>query len=273
MKKYLLMLFSIICIVICILSFVAQNPREENTKNTNVQNDTISQSGTGHFLIGNSTEPIQRDVSIICDNTEDELYHYSRLVIKEEPQAITYNLSESGMGSYADLLYICDLDGDHADEIIVQRTVGMTGGAGQYVSQIFKVERDQIIEIFNSSSANMFNTGFSSKMKDNYELVLINQYTNYETTVDISDKEYLGIFYTEEGKLIKEIGIWVDSFYSFSPIDVDKDGVFEIKVCQYVSLNGHSDGIGTAVSVLKYNSDTQEFEVIENEFIENEFML
>ncbi len=266
MKKCLLILFSVICVGVCILAFVSQHSREDNTKNANIQDGTIGQKGTGKFLIGDAAEPVQRDVCIMFDYADDELYHYSRLVVKGESQAITYNLSESGIGSYADLLYVCDVDGDNADEIIIQRTVGMTGGAGQYISQIFKVEKNQIIEIFNSASANKFNTGYSSKMEDNYELVVVNQYTNYEKTVDISDKKYLGGFYTEEGKLIKEIGILVDSFYSFSPIDVDKDGVFEIKTYQYVSLNGHSDGIGTAASVLKFRSDTQEFEVIETEF-------
>lgn len=226
----------------------------------------IGQSAKGKFLMGNDIEPLACEVYILFDQI-DELYHYSQLVVKAESDSLTYDLSESGDGSYADALYVCDIDGDRVDEIIVQRTVGMTGGAGQYISQIFRIENDQIVEIFYSSSVKKFNTGFSSKMEDNYGLVLCNRYTNYEKHVDIGDKEYLDGFYNEEGKLIKEMTIWVDSFCAFSPLDVDHDGVFEIRVEQYTSLYGHSDYLGTAVSILKYRSSTKEFEVIETEFI------
>ncbi len=262
MKRRILIVLSVICVGICILAYALREPGEDIT-----QDYSVGQSGEGKFLLGDTTEPVQQEVYIMFECTDDKLYHYSHLVVKGESKTLTYNLSESGIGSYADMLYVCDIDGDNGDEIIVQRTVGMSGGAGQYISQIFKVENNQIKEIFNASSANMFNTGFSSKMEDNYGLVVFNRYTDYEKHVDVGDKNYVDGFYSEEGKLLKETEIYADSFCSFSPLDVDSDGIFEIRANQYMSLYGHSDYIGTAVSILKYRSSTEEFEVIDTEFI------
>lgn len=53
----------------------------------------------------------------------------------------------------------------------------------------------------------------------------------------------------------------VDSFNLFEPDDVDEDGISEIVCRQYTCLNSHADYAGSAMTVLKYNSDTQEFYV------------
>lgn len=267
MKKLFLTLLCVVCAGVCVLAFMLLNPREDILKLANMQDGTIGQSGKGRFLIADTTEPVQQDVYILFDYKDDEVFHDSYLAIKMESGVLLYNLSKSGIGSYDDLLYICDVDGDGADEIIVQRTVGMTGGAGQYVSQIFKIENDQIIEMFSSSPKNKFDTGFSAKMRDDYVLVVVNRFTGYERNVDISDKgNYLGVFYNDRGKVIREQDFLMDSFYEFSPTDVDNDGVFEIKAYQYTSLYGHADYVGTAVSILKYSSNTKKFCVIETEF-------
>ena len=277
MKKGILIVAASICVSACLFALALQKQKEDDiTDGYNIeQNENedditdgyiIGQNGNGEFCIDNDIEPVQCEVYILFDHI-DELYHYSQLVVKSESGTLTYNLSESGNGSYADALYVCDIDGDIGDEIIVQRTVDMTGGAGQYTSQIFKIENNQIIEIFNSSPINKFNTGFSSKMEDNYGLVVFNRYTDYQKYMDISDKAYVSAFYDEGGKLTKEDEICVDSFCAFSPVDMDNDGIFEIRVEQYTSLYGHSDHFGTAVSILKYKCSTKQFEVIETEFI------
>ena len=60
--------------------------------------------------------------------------------------------------------------------------------------------------------------------------------------------------------------ILVDSLYELLPIDIDKDGVYEIVGRQYVSLIGHSDGIGSAATVLKFNNEISEFAIIKTSF-------
>lgn len=168
--------------------------------------------------------------------------------------------------SFDDFLYLNDVDGDGFDEIIIQQHVDMAGGAGQFSSYIFKVENDEIREIFNSSTCNLFDTGFVSEFLDGYKLKVSNTITGYSSTIDISNK-YIDEYFDENGKGATGDFILCDSFFEFIPEDVDDDGIFEIICLQYTSLNSHPDYIGDAKSILKFNSYIQKFEVIESDFI------
>ena len=97
-----------------------------------------------------------------------------------------------------------------------------------------------------------------------------NKFTGYSTILDLSGyKVYHGVYFDETGKPLNknEENVLFDSFREFTPADVDGDGTFELVCLQYASLYCHADYIGDAKSVLKYNSDTKEFEVIKAEFI------
>lgn len=55
-----------------------------------------------------------------------------------------------------------DLDGDADKEIVLQENIGMSGGAGQYLSRIFDFKDGEIIEIFSFvENEEIFDTGFS----------------------------------------------------------------------------------------------------------------
>lgn len=168
-------------------------------------------------------------------------------------------------------LHLCDVDGDGLDEIVVHQQIDAFGGAGQYLSRILKVDGEEICEIFNSgtsSSDGMFDTGFESEFLNGYKLKITNRHVNYSITIAISDR-YADDFFDENGKGKRDISILCDSFMEFTPKDIDGDGVFEIECLQYVSLDGHADGIGYAKSALKLNTETQKFEVIQAEFVED----
>jgi len=52
-------------------------------------------------------------------------------------------------------------------------------------------------------------------------------------------------------------------FFSFEPKDTDGDGIYEIEGKQYTSLIGRADYVGTASCILKYNTQSKVFEVID----------
>ena len=55
-----------------------------------------------------------------------------------------------------------DLDGDEDKEIVSQENIGMSGGAGQYLSRIFDFKDGEIIEIFSFvENEEIFDRGFS----------------------------------------------------------------------------------------------------------------
>ena len=198
--------------------------------------------------------------------------HDSYLAVVLESEILFKDLENI---SYGDILYVCNIDGDSLDEIIVQQIVGMSGGAGSYSSRIFKVVGDEIQEIFNSVILNpsggwsIFDTGFASEFLNEYKLKITNSITGYSTVIDISER-YIDEFFDENGMGKRNVSIWCDSFMKFYPEDADGDGSFEIVCLQYVSLDSHPDYIGDAKSILKFNPQTQEFEVIQTEFISAE---
>lgn len=214
-----------------------------------------------------------RSAYILCDHEscgENSIYHHSYLAVETNSKVLFKELTDDNYcGSYNDVLYACDIDGDEIDEIILQQTVGITGGAGQFLSRVFKVVNDEIKEIFNSSTANLYDTGFTSVLKNNFKLQVYNKFTGYVEIFDFSKKnQYIGIYYNEIGQIIADEVIRCDSFREFFPDDINNDGVFEIVCMQYVSLCGHSDYVGDAKSVLRMNKNTQKFEVVAAEFIQ-----
>lgn len=290
MKKTLLL------IVFCLLLFITGcvNSIDDNSSCINIGNsnqiidityvpyerewlqNNLSKIGSENLYIGitkewnittNDLKP--RFVYLLCDSGnygENNICHDSYLVVETDSKILFKDIAIS---SYGDSLYVCDVDGDEIDEIILQQTVGMTGGAGQHSSYVFKVVNDEIQEVFNSSTADLYDTGFTSCLKNDFKLEVQNKFTGYVEILDFGKKsQYIGVYFNEIGKVICNATIWCDSFREFIPTDIDNDGIFEITCLQYVSLYSHADYIGDAKSVLKFNCDTQKFEVLESEFIQ-----
>lgn len=235
-----------------------------------LKNLSVGEKAQGCFTAQSSAYP--RYAYVLCDYDrygKKGIYHDSYLAIETDSKVLLKDLSCENNGSYADIMYARDVDGDGTDEIILQQAVGMTGGAGQYRSCVFKVVEDRITEIFNSSTGHLYDTGFNSTLKDGFKLVLQNRFTGYEKTLDLSkNKQYIGVYFDINGNVVENRSLLYDSFKEFIPEDVDNDDIFEILCLQYVSLYSHTDYIGDAKSVLKFNANTQEFDIIKAEFIE-----
>jgi len=187
------------------------------------------------------------------------------LFLKLANKFLLYELASK---SFEDDLFLCDIDGDSIQEIILQQCLGLSGGAGSYLSRVFRVEEETITEIFTTSANNNyfdFDTGFDSAFLEDKKLLITNETVNYQIVLDISSR-YRDEFFDSSGKCARDIHIWCDSFYEFIPKDIDNDNIYEIVCKQYVSLDGHADGIGYAISVLKYNAEAEQFEIIEASF-------
>lgn len=204
--------------------------------------------GDGRF---EQSKPCDYYLAVLCD---DKIY-----------------LKEVSVISYGIGIELRDFDGDGDKEILLQDTVGMSGGAGQYKSTVLDFENYEFTELFSSSHAlyngNNKTTGFSIEILKGNKFKIINSITDYSEIFDFKNKpeKYLNGLYDENGQVI-ERKILVDSFFEFIPKDIDNDGVYEIVCCQYVSLIDHSDHLGNAKTILKYNNKTSLFEIIDAEF-------
>ncbi len=153
-------------------------------------------------------------------------------------------------------------------EIILHQCVGMSGGAGSYVSRIYKVT-DYGIQLIYTDEHGGTDVGFKATIKDGFKMELKNRYTNQEQTVDLSDRKwYWGVYFSKDGKALKQsTEISVDSPYLFFAKDVDNDEVYEIISMHYTSLQGHTDHIGTTVCTLKFNKASGKFEIIDAKLV------
>ncbi len=172
--------------------------------------------------------------------------------------------------SYGEELYLSDIDGNGDSEIIVHELIAMTGGFGGYLSLVYDFSNGEIKEVFEDSSRN-FDTGFQLRILKDRKINIVNRFTGYNETFDFShrnDDYYQGYWYGgKEPADHERQDFMVDPFYEFVPEDYDNDGIFEIKCRQYTSLIGHSDFIGVAISYLKFNNETKQFEVVKADYI------
>lgn len=188
--------------------------------------------------------------------SQEETINRKMYIMDLTPEDYSYS---AAMGAY---LYFADLDGDKDSEIILHECKDMTGGAGQWLSRVYDFN-DGIQEIFTSYDPEnkYFETGFSCKLLKDNMLRIDNSITNYSLEFEVireSEEYFTKWWYDEDGKP-KDHTLWIDGFYEFKPQDVDGDEVSEIVCRQYTCLADHTDYVGSAVSILKYNTDTKEF--------------
>lgn len=221
----------------------------------------------------NLTENSFATVYLLADNRYDKnsVVADYYLVLTINGKIIAKDLSVwEDQADLSGTFFCADIDGDDDKEIILQECIGLSGGAGQYLSRVFDFKNDEIVEIFSSNVKDeMFDTGFSVCILKNRSLEIKNRYTDYCKKIILSDRtdDYYSIWYENNGEP-KNLHLMIDTFYKFEPYDIDNDGAYEIKCCQYTSLYGHSDFIGTAVSFLKYNKEEDSFDIYEAFFEE-----
>ena len=229
-------------------------------------NIAVSQKRTGNTVDGKNN---QLSVYVLAEYQDNSYMHRTFLVVETDNDMLSYDLNTK---SLQDTLYLVDIDADGLDEIILHQHLDDFGGAGSYISRIYQVEDGRICEMFNSytstpqdSEDEIFDTGFSSEFIEGKKLKITNQNTDYQTILDVSER-YIDEFFDSAGKGPSDLPSGCDSFISFEPNDVDEDGVFEIIGTQYMFVFNHAGGIGYGKTVLKYNAQNSQFEVIKAEF-------
>ena len=160
--------------------------------------------------------------------------------------------------SHESMLHLGDVDGDEIKEILIHHNTGGVGGFGIWQTWVLKIEGNEIHTLFENFDE--FDTGFESRFLDGYQLEVENRFTGYSLVFGVKDSHKTYIANSIE---MPDGNICLDPFCMFEPKDVDDDGICEIVCKQYSSIIGHADYTGTANSVLKFNLNTQLFEVVD----------
>jgi hypothetical protein len=177
---------------------------------------------------------------------------------------------------------LADIDGDGYEEILMHHHTSGNGGFSSHDTAVYKLEVDKLIKLFSYPTEDYsdyygdykrpdFDTGFTLTLSDGWTHTIENKYTGFSLTFQrITRGEYP--YFDEQGNITDykentDEVLGVDhSLYIFKPIDVDGDGVFEILTAQYTSLWGRADGIGSAYTILKWNTNNSTMEVVKAGF-------
>ena len=165
--KRLICLYFVVAIILCMLFlFGCQNPNTEQKesiasapeKNTVSQTeDSVNVPWTSMYLTtklksfydADQAQPFdlpeaglenvvvfqaiveKKEISyyLLCSQPQEQVPYNAYLAVETAGSTYLYDLK---IACYDQCMYVCDVDGDTTDEIIIQQTVGLAGGAGQY---------------------------------------------------------------------------------------------------------------------------------------------
>jgi hypothetical protein len=162
--------------------------------------------------------------------------------------------------------YIADVDGDGADEILLHVQTDAFGGMGQFSSYIYKISEGGMTALFDSGAAE-FDTGFTLSFADGYKMTVGNENAELGVTFEHRYDDANPYFDADGNTTSAPEPLYADAaFYEFKPADIDGDGVFELVTAQYASLWGHSDALGAAYTILRWNGETGALDVIKAGF-------
>src|SRR5690625_1863474 len=168
------------------------------------------------------------------------------------------SLDENGNAGYGPTLFLGDFTRDGIMDILI--TID-SGGSGAFTfNYVYSFVNNQAKKLFDFDQYNQQNQ-YSVIFLDQY-LVRVHSFaTNQSFLIAISDRsaDYLAQIYHEDGTLIEPVEGMADGVSGFYPVDMDRDGVYEIQAYQKISGLYHADSFGYVINTLQW--DGQKFAI------------
>jgi hypothetical protein len=155
------------------------------------------------------------------------------------------------IGGYQPHLFAGDFTGDKIADVYVKTASGGSGGWSYH--NIISFNGSEPKELFGVKEN--VATNITGKFEDGWKVALINNTNGTTLTVDVSERreDYLRLgIYDKDGKVQKETQIMSAPFVKLEPIDIDNDGVYELKGIQSLSGAYRADGLAAVETTFKY---------------------
>lgn len=150
-------------------------------------------------------------------------------------------------GGYQPRMMFCDFTGSKVPQIYVSAETGGSGGLSNYYLYSLKDNVPTAIALPDPLHA-------TATFKNNYVVKLKLQETGKSYKIDIKDKkddyEQFGVY--KDGKVVKPIIVDVHPYGLLQPIDLEHDGVCELRGVQRISGIYNADTIGYINSIWKW---------------------
>lgn len=178
-----------------------------------------------------------------------------KLVIQDGKSKKYYYISPgSTANGFYSKLFFADFNGDKVNDIFVK----IDGTSSEHPSfySLISFRDNNLIELFDQEEFSK-GLGFDVNLKDSFNAEIYCKEANKKINIDVSHfknryKE-LG-FCDNEGKALKQIRGYAESYEELKAVDYDKDGIYELEGFQRISATPNKEIIAYGKSMWKYNN-------------------
>ncbi len=173
-------------------------------------------------------------------------------------QVHTIPLNENGNSGYHPTVFLGDFTGNGIMDMLIRID---SGGSGAFTyDYVYSFINNQSRKLFDFEQYNQQNQ-YTVTYLDHYKVSVGSTATGQSFLIDISHRgaDYLSEIYDENGRLKKPVQGMADGVSGFYPVDMERDGVYEIQAYQKISGLYHADAFGYVINTLKW--DGQKFSI------------
>ena len=156
------------------------------------------------------------------------------------------------VGGYNNKLSIGDFSGDKVNDVLV--TIPCGGSGGYVEHRIVTFVGEPKIIFGETENKGIVITG---DFIDGFRVELTEETTKRKAIVDLSNKKDIYIksnFYDASGKLLRQQTVSISPMEEMDPIDVESDGIYEIRGVQRVIGIYNADTVAYIYSIWKYEN-------------------
>lgn len=176
------------------------------------------------------------------------------LSIQDGRTSMTYTIPLREDAGYHPTVFLGDFTGNHVNDILVSFDTGGSGGYSGNSIYSFINNRSTLLfdsEQYNSQQQN----NFSVTYKDNYRVEIKSNSPAKTYLIDIHSKgrEYLSELYNPDGTLKSPVQGEVTAMSGAYPIDLNRDGWYELLAIQRVIGRYNADTLGYVMNFLRWD--------------------
>ena len=156
-------------------------------------------------------------------------------------------------GGYEPTIFLGDFNGDKIRDIFVKMPTGGSGGFIDYSIINFNGNNSRVLW---DSKKNNNEIDVTGKFEDNFIANLSSKKLNKTFQINLSPNMVPYIdsnIYDKDGKIKENIEPWTSGFSEVTPLDTDKDGIYELIVSQRIVGTCNADTIGYLQSEWKWD--------------------
>jgi hypothetical protein len=159
-------------------------------------------------------------------------------------------LPEGSDSGYEPQLKAMDFTGDGVPDVFISSATGGSGGIMNYMIYSFKDQRSKLI----LDTSKTVIPKFTGRLLTNYKARVTVEGTT--RIIDLKDRKtyYDQMGYYKKGKLLKPVDVWGGGYGLITPVDIDNNGIYELRTVQQVKGIANVDTIADIISILKYDN-------------------